>query len=118
MPCDVLHDDVHRAAVFDEVVDVQDVLVLERRHEVRLALEALGELAVDRDRRLEGLDRYDPAERLLDGLVDDRHAAAADLSEDAAVTDALNHAAERMVAERSGVVSNRSRWNSRALGDR
>ena len=80
-------------AVLEEVVDVEDVLVLQRGHEVRLALEALRELAVDRDRRLERLDRDDAAERLLDGLVDDGHAAAADLFENPAVSDAFQHEA-------------------------
>src|SRR5690606_4108653 len=68
-----------------------DVLVLQRGHEVGLALEALREAAVDRDRGLQRLDRDLAAERLLHRPVYDRHATAADLGEDPAVTDTVHH---------------------------
>ena len=70
---------------------MQDVLVLQRGHEAGLALEAHGELAVQGDARLERLDGHHPLQRLLDGLVDDGHAAAADLADDPAVSDPFQH---------------------------
>ena len=78
---------------FVKVVDVDDVLVLQRRDRQRLALEANRELRVLRDRGLERLDGDRAVEALLDGLVDDGHAARADLLDDAAVADAIDHPA-------------------------
>ena len=71
----VLHHDEHRAALLHEVVHVQDVLVLQRRHEVRFTFKALREAGVDGDAWLQRLDRDGAAQGLLDGLVDDGHAA-------------------------------------------
>src|SRR5262249_29765481 len=79
------------AAFLMEVVDVDDVLVLERRDAARFALEPNRKLRFQRDRGLERLDRHCPAERFLHGLIDDRHAPRADFFEDPAVSDAFDH---------------------------
>ncbi len=70
--------------------------MLQRRHEAGLALEAQRELAVDRDRRLQRLDRNYALERLLHGLVDHGHAAAADLADDPAVADPVHHGERKL----------------------
>ena len=65
--------------------------MLKRRHEVGLAFEPLGELAVDGDRRFERFDGDPPIERFLDRLIDDSHTPAADFTENATRSDSLNH---------------------------
>ena len=107
----VLHDDEQRAALLVEVVDVDDVLVLQRRQAPRLALEAGRRTCSSiADRGLERLDRDRAAERVLDGPVDDRHAAGGDLLDDPAVADALEHVpASRIRYGGDGIKSERAR---------
>jgi hypothetical protein len=52
--------------------------------------------AVDRDRRFQRLDRHHALERLLHGLVDHSHATAADLADDPAVPDAVQHLSRKL----------------------
>src|SRR5262249_24847237 len=87
----VLHHDEQRAPLLVEVVDVDDVFVLELGEGQRLPLEPDDELRVDRHGRLERLDGDGAVQRLLDGLVDDRHAARGDLRQDPAVSDPVEH---------------------------
>src|SRR5204863_9620065 len=106
-------DDEVGAADLVEVVDVDDVLVLQRRDRQRLALEADGELRILGDRGLERLDGDGPVEALLHGLVDDRHAARADLLDDAAVSDAIDHGEPGRLCGRPLPWSNLERANAR-----
>ncbi len=75
--------------------------MLERGHEVGLALEALRELAVDGDGGLERLDRHGATQGLLNGLVDDGHAATADLAEDSTVPDLVHHGSRANLTRRA-----------------
>ena len=87
----VLHHDEQRAALVVEVVDVDDVLVLEHREALGLALEPLDDVFFDRGGRLECLDRDRATQRVLDRLVNHRHSTGSDLFDDSAVTDPLQH---------------------------
>jgi hypothetical protein len=80
-PVHELHRVVVDAALRADAVDRDDVRVVEQRRRLRLVPEAL-ELAVVEDRgERQDLQRHAPAERDLLRLVDDPHAAAADLAE-------------------------------------
>jgi hypothetical protein len=61
--------------------------VLQRGRGVRLAQEAVDRRALQREVRLEDLERDAPAARLLERLVDDAHPAAADLPDDPEVAE-------------------------------
>jgi hypothetical protein len=80
---DVLEDHVRLAVLHDEVVDADDVLVLERRERARLAVEALGHVAVVRDLREHHLDGDGAPERRLGAVEDLGHAALAEGALDA-----------------------------------
>jgi hypothetical protein len=77
-----LHRDVVRPLRLAPVVDRDDVRVRERGGALRLAAEPLDELVVARVALVEDLDRHAPAEHLVLGEVDVRHAAAPDPLED------------------------------------
>ena len=87
---DELHGEVGYAVVLGEAVHGDDVRVLKPRRGTGLALEP--EALVGRPERLrrEELQRHVAAERDLLGLVDDAHAAAAQLAEDAIVAEPLH----------------------------
>jgi hypothetical protein len=80
---EVLHRDVVRALRLAAVVDRDDVGVRETRRVLRLAAEALDELVVAGVAVVEDLDRDTPAEHFVLGEVDVRHAARAELAQDA-----------------------------------
>ena len=86
---ELLHDEVGAAVVEQaEVVDLADVGVADRAGGARLLLEALHGDALLRLRRVEDLDRDEPAEAEVLGLVDRAHAALAeDALDDVAVAD-------------------------------
>ena len=79
---DVLHRDVRRALVLEEVVDGDDVGVAERAGDARLAYEALGEGGIGGMKRRQFLQGDDAIEVGLPGEIDDCHPAAADLTDD------------------------------------
>ena len=74
---DELHDDILRFAAA-HVVDRNDIRVREHRDGLRLVAEAAAEVRVLGKVAFEHLDRHKAIEPVALGLVDDRHAAAAD----------------------------------------
>ena len=86
---DELHDVVVMAVVPPHAEDRDDVGVVQPRRRPRLPLEPQHLLGVGEGRIGEDLQGHASAERLLLGLVDDAHAAAADLAEDAVVAQPL-----------------------------
>ena len=60
-----------------DVVERADVRMIERRDRARLALEALAQLRVGRERRRQDLDRDRAVEPRVAGAVDFAHAAGA-----------------------------------------
>ena len=77
------------AVVLAHAEDRDDVGVVQPRRGPRLPLEPQHLLRVGQRRIGEDLQGHAAAERLLLGLVDDAHAAAADLAEDAVVAQLL-----------------------------
>ncbi len=71
------HDQVQRAVQLARLVDGDDVGVLDRRGQVRLALEALPEAPVRRQPRGDRLQRDRSLQRQLGGAEHDAHATAA-----------------------------------------
>ena len=78
----VFHDEVKEIARLARLVDEDDVGVAQLGEGARLAGEALGKGRVGGHVAGEDLERHDPIERTLAGLVDDAHAALADQLED------------------------------------
>ena len=85
---DVLHRDVRRAVVLEEVEHGHDARVIERAREPRLAHEASGHLRVLAVQRPQLLQRGVAVEVELAGEMDTRHAAAAELPHDLVAADA------------------------------
>ena len=85
-----LHGDEGPPVVLVDVVDRADVGVLERGGGARLALQPLEGLRVARQLLGQELQRDASAELQVLGLVDDAHAAAAQLREHAVVRDGLS----------------------------
>ncbi len=73
------------AIVSADAENRHDVGVVQPRRGTRLALESLHLLRGGESRIGQDLQGYPPAQRLLLGLVDHAHAAAADLAEDAVI---------------------------------
>ncbi|MCG3180811.1 MAG: hypothetical protein BIFFINMI_03174 [Phycisphaerae bacterium] len=86
---DVLHDVEVKPLLLADAVDLHDVGVVQPRRDAGLALEALELALVGQRQRGQHLERDAAAERLLLGFVDDAHAAAADLADDAEVAQLL-----------------------------
>jgi hypothetical protein len=84
-PLDVLHDEEVDAIVLARVVRRDDVRVAQAGHGLGLVLEALQPARVSPARLGKDFEGHAPAQRQLLGLVDDPHAAAADLADDAVV---------------------------------
>jgi hypothetical protein len=74
-----------------EVVDVDDVFVLQTRETLRFALESRDDVFLCRGARFQRLDRDRTDEGILHGAINDRHSAAGDLFNDAAIANALEH---------------------------
>ena len=75
---DVAHGDVEDAPRLPRVVDRDDVWMVDRRSQPRLAMEALAEALVLRQLRSKQLEGDLALEREILGEVDDAHAAPAD----------------------------------------
>ncbi len=73
------------AIVSADAEDWHDVGMVQPGRSPRLALEPQDLLGIGEGRIGEDLERDAPAKRLLLGLVDHAHAAAADLAEDAVI---------------------------------
>ena len=97
---DELHGVVEVLAVLADVEDRHDVGVMHPRRGLRLALKADLRRGVARARPGQHLEGDAPAQGLLLGLVDDAHAAAADLAQDAVVADLLAGACRRRARSR------------------
>jgi hypothetical protein len=78
----VLHDEVDHPPRLPDPVDRDDARVLEPRRGAGLALEALDELLVERERERQHLDRDLAVELLFPRVEHDRHPAAPQLLED------------------------------------
>ncbi len=88
-PLDELHDVVTHSVVFADAEDRNDVGVVQLRRRLRFALEATPRPGVLLELFGQDLEGDVPAERDLLRLVDDAHAATADLADDAVVAQAL-----------------------------
>ena len=94
---EVLHREVVQLRLgHADVVDRDDVRVRKRRERARLLHEAAREVRVVRERRLHDLQRDLAVERRLQGKVDGRHAALADLALDEVARN-LDHALSRVL---------------------
>ena len=94
------------AALAADEVDRHDVRVMQLGGRLRLVLEALQLPGVERGGERQHLQGHAPAERELLGLVDDAHAAPADLADDAEVAEL-----HREIREGFG-------WSSHGTGQR
>jgi hypothetical protein len=92
---DELHGIIVDAVVAAHRVDRHDVRVVQRSRRLRLILEALELLGVERGGEREDLQRHPPAQRQLLGLIDDAHAAPAHLAEQAKVPQAAARSLSR-----------------------
>ena len=91
-----LHHDVVETLVLAHAEHGNDVGVVQPRGGLRLAAEALQLLGVQQRLLGQHLDGDVPVERLLERLVDNAHAAAADLADDAEIAQPFqSHSAER-----------------------
>ena len=84
---DELHGVVEVVAVLADVEDRHDVGVMHPRRGFCLTLKSDLRRGISRARSGQHLEGDAPAQGLLLGLVDDAHAAAADLAEDAVVAE-------------------------------
>ena len=111
-----LHRDEQRpVAILTRVDDLDRVRVVEQRRVLGLALEAQDQLVVVHQVRVQHLDRHFPIERGVEALVDDAHAALAQLlevDEDAGVAFLpvggkaqvrAEHEVDRILAQPSGM---------------
>src|SRR5262245_13043070 len=80
-----LHRVEMNAALAANKINRNNVRVLKVSSRLRLVLESLELLRVEGSRKGKNFERYAPAERDLDGLVDDPHAAPADFTHDSKV---------------------------------
>ena len=75
---DELHDDILRLSAVADIVDRDDIRLREHGDRVRLRLEAVFQLGVRRHLIAQDLDGDIAVQLVAHGLVNDRHAAAAD----------------------------------------
>ena len=75
---DELHDNILRLAAVADIVDRDDIRLREHGDRVRLRLKAVFQLGIRRHLIAQDLDGNIAVQLVAHGLVDDRHAAAAD----------------------------------------
>jgi len=125
-------DELERDELGGRVVDSRDVRVVEARGGQRLAREAAAQVPVGGG-RAQHLERHEPAELHVLGLVDHAHPAAADLADHAVapaderlrilvprghVDEPLHRARrERLAHDCSGPRNQRSSWSSSSRPD-
>ena len=103
---DELHDVIRRVFLLAHAEDRHDVGVVQLGRGPGLALESPALLGVSERLRRQDLERDVAAQRDLLGLVDDAHAAAADLAENAIVAQLLEvRDRDGPVAARASIVS-------------
>jgi hypothetical protein len=95
---DELHGVVVDAALAANPVDGNDVGVVQPRRGPGLVVEALQLPRVERAGERQHLERYPPAQRQLLRLVDDAHAAAAHLADEAEIPQLLQRRRRRGLA--------------------
>ena len=88
---DVLHDEEVATFILAHRVDLDDVGVVEASGALRLAQESLDIVGVLFQVLTEDLDGDESVEGLLVSPVNDSHAAAAELGDDAVVADTIQH---------------------------
>ncbi len=91
VPPDELHGVVMEAVVLADPIDRNDVRVVQPGRGAGLATEPLQPGRVAEVMEGKRLQSHVPAQRFLDRLVDDPHAAGADAAEQEVVTQALGH---------------------------
>ena len=88
-PVEELHDEERAAVVLADIVDGADVGVVQRRCGARLAAESLQGLGIVGEVGRQELQRDEALQPRILGFVDDAHAAAAQLLDDAVVRERL-----------------------------
>ena len=83
LPGDELHGDIVQSGLLADAIDGHDVRVVQARRRLRLALEPLQALRIKQAVGRQHFQCDVPAEGNLLRLVDDAHAAPADLAQDA-----------------------------------
>src|SRR6266852_9300390 len=97
---EILHDDERLAVLLTNVVDSADIRMVERRRSSRLAAESLQRLPVLRYILRQKLQCNEAVKPSVLGLVNDSHASAAELLDDAVMRDDLsNHSFSPRCAE-------------------
>ncbi len=81
-PVNVRHGDVRTAALLPRLVERAHVRVVERGGRLRFAQEPRAGHRVRRERRREELERHEPLQPDILGLIDHAHAAAAEQAHD------------------------------------
>ena len=108
-PLDQLHAEIALAVVLADLVDRDDPRVIEQGDGLGLVLEASQLGVVGQNSGLDHLERDGPVEADLPGLVDDAHAAAAQLFLNLVVAEVADGGAARQVA-RGPVAVGRAGW--------
>ena len=103
---DELHREVVLAVVLADLVDRDDAGVVEQRHGLGLVLEPPQLVVAGEQAGLDHLQRHRAVEADLAGLVDDAHAAAAQLAADLVVAEVAHRcAASQVVAVAFGAAA-------------
>ena len=97
---DELGDEVEAVVLVDEVVDLDDGLVAELRVRAPLPPEPLDDLLRAGELHVERLHGDRAIELLLERLVHDAHATAADLADDPGSSDLAHHRSRRIARRR------------------
>ena len=82
LPFEILEHEEVDAVLMPDVVQRADVRMIERRDRARLALEALAQLRIRRERRRQDLDRHRAIEPRIARPIDLAHATRADERDD------------------------------------
>ena len=99
----ILHDDERAPVLLADVVDRADVRVVQRRRRPRFAREPAQRLRIPRELFGDELERHGTVQPRVFGFVDDAHAAAAELLDDAVVRERLTD--QRIAAGLTAVVA-------------
>ena len=81
LPLEHLHRDIGAALEFSDLIDGADVGMIERGSGARLALEALGSLAVVCEHIRQEFQGHTPAKTQVFGLADFTHSAGAETAQ-------------------------------------
>src|SRR5215831_5020065 len=98
-----LERDPQPAAVLDQIVDLHDMGVAELCHHARLLAEAPGDVAATPEMKWQLLERDLALEHGVECVIDDAHAAAAELTEDLVAVRGADVSCGRIVGRDSGI---------------